>query len=317
MKLRAVLVAVSALLLATGCGAAEGASGGDGRTLRIGIISPRNHLYNPIGYLHEKGELLKLLEPAGVRDIRVIGFGKGPDLNQALLAGSLDVGIIGDTPGIVAKSQEVDTRLIGQDRLGMDAAIVTGKNGPTAVKELAGKRIGTTTGGYTHRYLRGVLSAYGVKAEIQNVPAQDQFSALESGSVDAVATALESALLIAEKGDGFHVIDSTEKRPELRGHSIVVAPASFVEKHPEFPMVWRAATDTAAKAALADWKGFLAFHAKNRGYSVEITTKAARKDQYSAAQLSPELLKGLEDTKTFLLQEKYIKDDFEIDDWVS
>ncbi|MFB4304566.1 ABC transporter substrate-binding protein [Actinomadura sp. GTD37] len=316
LKIRTVLAAASALLLAAGCGAAEGSSGGDGTTLRIGIISPRNALYDPLGYLHAKGRLLELLKPAGVTGIKVLGFGKGPDLNQALLAGSLDVGILGDTPGIVAKAQDVDTRLIGQERVGMDAAIVVRKGGPTTVKGLAGKRVATTTGGYTHRYLRGLLNRYGVEAEIQNVAGPDQFAALRSGSVDAVATSLESALLIMEKG-GFPVIDTSEKRPELQGNSITVATASYVKARPGFPKVWRAALDTAAKAAVADWDGYLAYYAEARGYSVEITRAASRKDQYTDAQLSPALLKGLEGTKQFLLSEKYIKEDVDLDAWVS
>lgn len=310
-----ILAAILAtLLLAAGCGSSGRDEHSDG-TLRIGIISPRNELYDPIGYLQQKGELLQLLKPAGITDVKVLGFGKGPDLNQALLAGSLDVGILGDTPALVAKAQGVDVRLIGQDRVGMDAAISVRRGGPTSIKDLQGKRIGTTTGGYTHRYLRGVLQQYGVSADIENIPNQDQLPALQNGSVDAVATSLENALEYKDKG--MLAIDTTTHRPELAGDSVVVARTAYLQQHPNFADAWRSASETAAKTATTDWNAFLAFSAKARGYSIQITAAADHKDIFIEPQLSPRLLQDLDRTEKFLLAEKYITKDFSIKDWTS
>ena len=86
-----------AAAVAAGCGnaasGAPGESGGDW-TLRIGTIGNKNRLTGPTGWLHEKN---KLLSAAHVMKIEVYTFPNGPDLNQALVGGKLDLASYGDT----------------------------------------------------------------------------------------------------------------------------------------------------------------------------------------------------------------------------
>jgi ABC-type phosphate/phosphonate transport system substrate-binding protein len=97
-----------------GAGSGDAGAGGSGSgtnielpsTLRIGFISPTNKklLTGPEGWAQNIGLLEKELGKYGVTSIEVYNFPNGPNLNEALAAGSIDVGIYGDTPAINAKS---------------------------------------------------------------------------------------------------------------------------------------------------------------------------------------------------------------------
>lgn len=78
------------------------------------MIGGGNRLTGPVGYLHAKGALAPLLAEAGVGDITVFSFPNGPDLNQALVAGELDLATYGVTPALVARGAGRPTRLIAQ-----------------------------------------------------------------------------------------------------------------------------------------------------------------------------------------------------------
>ena len=72
-------------------------------TLRIGVIGSSNVIAGPVGFAHSRGELLEAFAPLGVNNVEVFNFPNGPDLNQALIGGRLDVASYGDTPALVAE----------------------------------------------------------------------------------------------------------------------------------------------------------------------------------------------------------------------
>src|SRR2546429_19026 len=88
---------------ATSTAASTTGSTSKGWTLRIGTIGSKNQLTGPVGYLHAQGKLQALLTGANVTAIEVYTFPNGPDLNQALLGGKLDLASYGDTPALVAR----------------------------------------------------------------------------------------------------------------------------------------------------------------------------------------------------------------------
>jgi sulfonate transport system substrate-binding protein len=82
-------------------------------------------------------------------------------------------------------------------------AIVTRKGtGITRVQDLAGKKVGTVTGGVGHEYLGVVLKEAGIPAErvaVLNVPPGNSVSALAGGQVDAISMWEPYGTLMLEK----------------------------------------------------------------------------------------------------------------------
>src|SRR5690349_6972557 len=214
MRTRTLLaVATAALLALAGCGGepSEAAGPGDTFTLRIGAIGNGNKLSGPVGYLNSKNGLVPALSSLGVTGVKVVTFPNGPDLNQALAAGELDLAVYGDTPALVARGARQPTRLIAQAQVGLDAGILAKKaGGPATVADLAGRKVAVQTGSYIHRYLLGALADANVKpAEVVHIYSTDVEAALERGDVDAAAVPI--ANVVALQGKGYPLIDLASK----------------------------------------------------------------------------------------------------------
>ena len=78
-------------------------------TLRLGIISVKSTKIptGPIGWAMHQGKLLPELQKLGIKQVQTFSFPNGPNLNEALVTGQLDVGIYGDTPAIIARSNGI------------------------------------------------------------------------------------------------------------------------------------------------------------------------------------------------------------------
>jgi len=319
----AIAAALTALALAvTGCGAGEtaaagNAGGGEKITLRVGVIGSGNRLNGPVGYLHDKNALVPLLAGANVADVKVFSFPNGPDLNQALVAGELDVATYGDTPALVARGAGQPTRLIAQATVGLDAAIVAKKGGPGSLQELAGRKIATQTGSYMHRYLLGALEDANVKPrEILHIYAPDVEAALERGDVDAAAVPAANVEALRKKG--YPVIDQlAADHPRYRGTSATVVTDAFLDAHPGFVKVWQSAQIEATKRAKANWEDYLAFAVDVGGFPADIVRKTTLKEQLPDTPFTEEGLTLLEGTKKFLVQQGFVRKDFAIDDWIA
>ncbi len=317
----AALTAVIIALTLTACGADQAASAGgaDGEkiTLRVGVIGSGNRLTGPVGYLHGTNTLVPLLAGAGVGEVKVFSFPNGPDLNQALVAGELDVATYGDTPALVARGAGQPTRLIAQAAVGLDAAIVAKKGGPGSLQELAGRKIATQTGSSMHRYLLGALDDAKVKPqEILHIYAPDVEAALERGDVDAAAVPAANVEALREKG--YPVIDTLAiDHPRYRGTSATVVTDDFLDEHPGFVKTWQAAQIEATKQAKANWDDYLAFAVRVGGFPAGIVRKTTLKEQLPDTPFTEEGLTLLEGTKQFLVRQGFVRKDFAIDDWIA
>ena len=103
--------------LSIGCSRAEGqaapAKASAPEALRVGFIGTGEH--QPIGaegWAYKRGLLGPVLQKQGFSDVSFIRFANGPDLNEALSGGSLDLGIYGDTPALVGRAAGLPTRLL-------------------------------------------------------------------------------------------------------------------------------------------------------------------------------------------------------------
>lgn len=313
-----VLAAGLLVLAATACGSSEADSGSG--TLRIGVIGAGagNKLTRAVGFLDQRGGLLPELKAAGITKIKVATFPNGPDLNQALAGGSLDIGQYGDTPALIGRGQGLPTRLVSLNSVRLDAAIVARKDGgPASLKDLEGKRIGVQTGSYIHRYLLGALEQAGVRPkEIIHMYTPAIIAALEKNSIDAGG--LVSADQVAQEHKGFKSIDiASRDHPDLLGTSVTVVTEKYLAGHKDIVRVWQKAETAAVRAAKADWPGYTAYVARTGGYAADISIKTTPKDQLPDEPFPAEGLKLLEGTKTFLVQQALIKKDYTLDSWLA
>ena len=282
------------------------------------MIGSGNRLTGPVGYLHDKNALVPLLADAGVTGIQVFSFPNGPDLNQALVAGELDLATYGDTPALVARGAGQPTRLISQAAVGLDAAIVTRKEGgPRSLQELAGRKVATQKGSYMHRYLLGVLTDAKVRPEeIVHIYSSDVEAALERGDVDAAS--IPAANVEALRQKGYPVIDQlAADHPRYRGTSATVVTEAFLAEHPGFVKTWQAAQVEATRQAKANWPDYLAFAVEVGGFAPDIVRKTTLREQLPDTPFTEEGLTLLEGTKRFLVEQGFVRKDFAIEDWIA
>lgn len=195
-----------------------------------------NHVPSFVGV--EKGIILK----HGV-DVKLKVLNTGQEMSKALQAGEAQIigSAFSNFPVAVERGMAAKgvVGLLG-DRSGkywdQNVVIVTRKStGITKVQDLAGKKIGTPVGGTGDEYL-GVLLKKAIipreKVQILNVPPGNSLSALQGGSVDAIAiwepfgslleAKLPDAVVVSRGGEhvGYYINmairnDVIDKSPEI------------------------------------------------------------------------------------------------------
>ncbi len=146
----------------------------------------------------QKGGLRALLESADALrrltyDIQWTEFPAAAPLAEALNAGAVDCGPIGDAPAIFALAAGSRIRLIGVNRSDpFGTAVLVRPDSPLKrAADLKGMSIGTNRGSIGHFVALKALESAGLRPEdasIRFLPPADAKLALTSGSVDAWAT---------------------------------------------------------------------------------------------------------------------------------
>jgi sulfonate transport system substrate-binding protein len=146
----------------------------------------------------QKGGLRALLEAAGelgnlAYDIQWIEFPAAAPLAEALNAGAVDSGPIGDAPVIFALAAGARVRIIGANRSDpYGTAVLVRPDSPLrTAADLKGRNIGTNRGSIGHFVTLKALESAGLKAGDANLrflPPADAKMALVNGSIDAWAT---------------------------------------------------------------------------------------------------------------------------------
>lgn len=292
------------------------AQGAPGNVLRLGFIGPGRKPAAASGWALAQGQLQRELAPLGYTSITTHVFPNGPDLNEAFMAGALDVGIYGDTPALVARSRGHDSRLIGFDNVGMNAWLLTPRGGVASVKELEGKVVAVALGSYMHRYVLGALKEEGIlrTTKVVYMLPRDGEAALEKGGIAAFAAPINSGPLIASRG--FPVVDEAERRPHLRGSSVIVAAGKALQRTPDLPAAWQRARRAALQEIRQDPERYYAFHADVSGFPLAAVKASTPLSQFTDAAYPAEGMRLLEGARKFLLEEKLIREDVAIPQWV-
>jgi sulfonate transport system substrate-binding protein len=136
-----------------------------------------------------------LLEASGLLSrlpfkIEWADFTSGPPMLQAMGAGSLDVGGVGDAPPVFAAAGGADIRLVGalSNNPNSAALLVPHDSKITSIGELRGKKIAVAQGSSADYHLLTVLNKAGLSVHdvtLEYLQPAEALAALSSGSVDA------------------------------------------------------------------------------------------------------------------------------------
>jgi sulfonate transport system substrate-binding protein len=313
------MLALPALAFAA-CSRAPGAETARARAsyvVRVGHITTGNGgPTGPEGWGYASGLLKKELSAVGVSDIRFLHFGNGPDLNEAMTANVVDVGILGDTPALLGKASGLPTRLINQSVLGMDVWLVARKGGPRTVRDLDGQAVATSQGSYMSRYLLATLEANGLSksTRVVHLLPSDAQAALERGDIAAYAAPINTGPLLVAKG--YPLLDRASDHTGLVGSSVTVVVESFAVAHPEFVGAWNRAREEAVRDLQAHGDAYYQFHAAQVGFPLQVVEASYPLTVFRTEPLAPEGLALLEGAKAFLRDEHLLRADFPIQAWI-
>jgi sulfonate transport system substrate-binding protein len=189
-------------------------------------------IYAPIFIAKQKGWLEEDLKGDGVT-VKWSSFVAGPPENESFFAGQQDVGVIGDTPAIIARAAGLKSRIIGLSATGPKALAIIAR-GETKIEkpeQLRGTKIGVTKGSYAHHLLALVLEKAGLKTSDVNIihlPPADLVNAFNSGDVDAAST-WEPFLSRIEKGSAKRIADGTGLK---QGALVIFAIDAYAQRNP-------------------------------------------------------------------------------------
>jgi len=164
-------------------------------------------------------------------EVKVVPFNSGRESFEALIGGQLDFAIVAEFPAVIGAmraqkfgilaslSRDRANRIVGTDKAGMQS-----------VKDLAGRKIGTTVGTNIHFMLDQALKGAGVTAEIVNVAPPDIVPALVRGDVEA-ATMFPNFYASAKRALGDRYRDIPVK--EYATTFVLLGSPEVMEKRPE------------------------------------------------------------------------------------
>lgn len=246
-----------------------------------------------IGYQKSSGILVtarqhqvleKRLKELGVEQVRWVEFQFGPPLLEALGAGAVDLGTVGDTPPIFAQAAGAKLVYVASAPAGKSATLVPKDSPITRVEELKGKKVAIAKGSSSHNFTVQALKRAGLSfADIEPVylaPA-DAAAAFASGRVDAWSI-WDPYYAIAETRHGARPIITTADG--LDSHTFYLANSTTATRYPQV-----------LQAALDELKGITAWAAQNRDKlaaltsqvtGVELAAQTIATDRY-AIELNP------------------------------
>lgn len=172
-------------------------------------------------------------KPLGI-EIKWVDFQFGPPLLEAINAGSVDFGYVGDAPPIFAQAGGAGIRYVAAVKSDGNAqAIIVPQGSPIkTLADLKGKRIAFGKGSSAHNLLVAALEKAGLTwNDITPAPLApaDATAAFVKGSVDAWSI-WDPYLALAELKENARVIafDKDVHKP----NAFYIARADFVEKYP-------------------------------------------------------------------------------------
>ena len=182
-----------------------------------------------------RGTLEARLQQLGVNRVEWVEFQFGPPMLEAIGAGAVDLGSVGDTPPIFAQAGGAGVVYAAATPATEHAILVPEHSDIKRPADLRGKRLAVAKGSSAHNVTLRALALAGLSfKDIQPIylaPA-DASAAFVGGKVDAW-TVWDPFFAQAESLYKARVVVDTVHEPRLGSHAFYIAGRGFAEKHPE------------------------------------------------------------------------------------
>lgn len=190
--------------------------------------------FAPVFVAEKKGWIKDELEKYNTT-VRFTSFQAGPPMNESFAAGQQDIGFLGDTPAIIAKSSGQDNVIIASTSNGPKAfALIVKKDSPLkSPKELKGKKIAVVKGSYAHHLLVLILKSNNLSTsdvQIINMAQADINIALSKADIDAGV--VWEPLITKLESDGIARV-LTDGTGLKKGLLVIVARNKFAKSNQE------------------------------------------------------------------------------------
>ena len=204
--------------------------------------------YGSFNVIKAQGAFDRLMAAKGVH-VEWFLFPAGPQLLEALNAGSIELGHTGEAPPIFAQAAGVPFVYLGnQPPYSAGEGILVPKDSPIrSVEDLKGKKVALNKGSNVHYLLLKALDQAGLKyQDIHPVylPPADARAAFQGGSVDAWAI-WDPYLTAAQAATGARIL--VDGSNLVANREFFLGSRKFVEAHPEVIEVLRQAADEASR----------------------------------------------------------------------
>jgi sulfonate transport system substrate-binding protein len=176
--------------------------------------------------------LENLLNPLGI-EVQWSEFQFGPPIMEAMRAGAVDIGLVGDTPPIFAQAANSDLLYVAAVPASAEAILLPAGSNLQTLQDLKAKRIAFARGSAAHNFTIAAIETSGLQPTEVNLVAlapSDAAAAFERGAIDAW-TIWDPYYALYENRPGVRVLaTSTGITPQ---NSFVIAARSFATANPD------------------------------------------------------------------------------------
>jgi sulfonate transport system substrate-binding protein len=272
----------------------------------------------PIFVAKHKKWLDEELAKTGARpSVTWTSFAAGPPMNESFAAGQQDIGLLGDTPAIIAKSAGINTRIIGLTSSGPKslAVIVPSKSNIRTAKDLKGKKVAVVKGSYAHHLLVLVLQKSGLTVnDIQfiNLSQADIVTSIQNGNIDAAAVWEPVITKLESQGTARVLADGTGIK---KGVLVIIASNDIVTKKREQAKAFLKAYQRGAQFIKSNPREAARLIAGDVNLSTDLLLKVLAKFDYQPAIQADDILE-LKKSEAFMYSAGIIRSHVPIDSFV-
>jgi sulfonate transport system substrate-binding protein len=255
-------------------------------TVRIGYQK-----YGTLNVVKAEGGFEKSLTNKGVK-VTWILFTAGPQLMEALNAGSIDFGNAGEAPPVFAQVAGVSFVYFGnQPPYPKGEAVLVRKDSPIkSIQDLRGKRIALNKGSNVHFFLVKVLEKNGLKLDDiipTYLPPADAWAAFDGGSVDAWAI-WDPFLTAAIAKTGAKVLQDGEN--VIANREFFLADRSFAQAHQDVLLSLREAIERCARWTKTKPDEIVHYLAPQLGMSEEVIRTVVQRQSWGFQPINDQVI---------------------------
>jgi sulfonate transport system substrate-binding protein len=238
----------------------------------------------------QQAMLEKHFLPQGV-DVKWLEFSSGPPMLEAMNAGSVDYGAVGDSPPIFAQSAAAAiVYAAGQPITNGQGILVQANSAIRSIADLKGKRVGFTKGSSAHNLTVQALEKAGLSyADITPVylPPPDAGPAFANGSIDAWAI-WDPYFAIGEvKQQGRILVNASDV---TKTNSFYIANRDFAKGHRPVLQQIIDVTTAAAKWAEAHRDAVAKTLSAVTNIPLDIQTVAANRSSFTVGPITDDIV---------------------------